>query len=194
MLWAAPLLALLTVPAAMILGIDPSRHPQELAYLYGIALLGTWSSLVPNKILETRRIDGTIRRVIAAAVGALVGGAGLLLARSVRLDLNLQHEFFENSRDLAPAYFGLLYAMTSGWSSLAIRDRKSRFRIMPIVWTGLLSTLILPLWPYERLDGIVIAAMVATTVQLVSPWNEAASLYSQYVRASAKQKGKVRQA
>ena len=50
MLWAAPLLALLTIPAAALLGIDPSSNPQQLAYLYGMALLGTWTALVPNKV------------------------------------------------------------------------------------------------------------------------------------------------
>jgi hypothetical protein len=191
MLWAAPLLAMLTVPAAAILGIDPSRHPQDLAYLYGMALLGTWTTLIPNKALETRRLDRTGRRLVSLAVGLLVGGAGLVLARSVRLDVNVQHEFFDNARDFAPVYFGLLYAIAAGWSSLAARDRKARFRILPILWTGLLSAALLPFWPYDRPDGIAIAALIATGVQLVSPWNRTASQYARYVRASEKQKPKL---
>ncbi|HZW32937.1 MAG TPA: protein kinase, partial [Isosphaeraceae bacterium] len=187
MLWAAPLLALLMIPAAAVLGIDPSRHPQELAYLYGMALLGTWTTLIPNKALETRRLDQTSRRLLALAAGALLGGAGLVLARSLRLDLNLQREFFENPGGLVPVYFGLLYGIHGGWASLTARDRKGRFRILPIVWTGLVSAALLPFWPYERPDGLVIATMIATGAQLVSPWNKAASLYARYVRASGKQ-------
>ena len=53
MLWAAPLLALLAVPAATLLGIDPAGQPQQLAYLYAMALLGTWLVLIPNKVIET---------------------------------------------------------------------------------------------------------------------------------------------
>ncbi len=83
MLWAAPLVALLTVPAAALLGIDLSSDPQQLAYLYGMALLGTWTTLIPNKAIETRKLDGTNRRLIALAAGLLLGGVGLVLAQNV---------------------------------------------------------------------------------------------------------------
>ena len=66
----------------------------------------------------------------------------------------------------------------------------ARFRIMPVLATALVSAALMPLWPYTRQDGIAIAVLIATTVQLVSPWNEAASLYSRYVRATEKQRGK----
>ena len=81
MLWAAPLVALLTIPAAALLGIDLSSDPQQLAFLYGMTLLGTWTTLVPNKLIEARKLDGTNRRLIALAAGLLVGGVGLVLAR-----------------------------------------------------------------------------------------------------------------
>ena len=58
MLWAAPLLALLTIPAAAILSIDVTNDPQQLAFLYGVALLGTWATLVPNKLIEFRSSTG----------------------------------------------------------------------------------------------------------------------------------------
>jgi hypothetical protein len=188
MLWAAPLLALLTIPAAAVLGIDPGRHPQDLAYLYGMALLGTWTTLIPNKALETRRLGPISRRLLALGAGWLLGAAGMILARSLRLDSSLQHEFFENPRALSPVYFGLLYGIMGGWSSLTARDRKARFRILPIVGTGLVSAALFPFWPYDRPDGIVIATMIAVGAQLVSPWNKAASLHARYVRASSKQK------
>ena len=81
MLWAAPLLALLAVPAAAALEIDPARQPQQAAYLYLMGLLGTWTALIPAKALETRRLDGASRRLIAAGTGWLTGFAGIHLAR-----------------------------------------------------------------------------------------------------------------
>ena len=69
MLWAAPLLALLTIPAAALLSIDLSSDPQQLAFLYGMALLGTWTTLVPNKLIESRKLDWVNRRLIALAAG-----------------------------------------------------------------------------------------------------------------------------
>jgi FtsH-binding integral membrane protein len=188
MLWAAPLVALLTVPAAALLGIDPSTNPQQLAFLYGMTLLGTWTTLVPNKLIESRKLDGTNRRLIALAAGLLLGGAGIVLSRTLRLDLAPQHEFFDDPRHLGPVYFAVLYATMGGWSSLVARDRTARARVMPVLWTALLAAALIPVWPYARQDGIAIATLIAATVQLVSPWNEAASLYARYVRASEKQK------
>jgi serine/threonine protein kinase len=190
MLWAAPIVALLTVPAAALLSIDPSTAPQQLAFLYGLTLLGTWTTLVPNKLMESRNLDGTNRRLIALAAGLLVGAGGLVLARSLRLGLAPQQEFFDNAGNLGPVYFGIVYAVMSGWSSLTARDRTTRFRLFPVLATAAFSAVLIPVWPYARQDGIAIAAMIAATVQLVSPWNEAASLYTRYLRASEKQRRK----
>ena len=188
MLWSAPLVALLIIPAATILGIDLSNDPQQLAVLYGMALLGTWTTLVPNKLIEARKVDGTNRRLLAMAAGLLLGGVSLALGRLLQLDFAPQTAFFDNSRNLGPVYFGALYAVMSGWSSLVARDRVTRFRILPIVGTGLVAAALIPFWPYTRQDGIAVAVLIATAVQLVSPWNEAASLYARYVRACEKQR------
>jgi hypothetical protein len=190
MLWAAPIVSLLTIPAATLLGIDLSSDPQQLAVLYGMSLLGTWTTLVPIKLIEARKVDGTNRRLLAMAAGLLLGGVSLALGRSLQLDFAPQTAFFENSRNLGPVYFGALYAVMSGWSSLVARDRVTRFRILPIVGTGLVAAALIPFWPHTRQDGIAVAVLIATAVQLVSPWNEAASLYTRYVRASEKQRRK----
>ena len=191
MLWAAPLLALLTIPTMALLGIDPSHNPQQLAYLYGMALLGTWTALIPSKVVETRKLDGTSRRLIFLAAGLLLGVVGILLTHNLRLDLDPQQEFFAEPQSLQVVYFGALYAIMGGWSHVAARDRSARFQIRPILWTTLLSGALVPFWPYTRPDGIAIAVLIALGVQLVSPWNEAASLYTRYVRISSKRKGNV---
>ncbi len=94
-------------------------------------------------------------------------------------------------RNLQVVYFGALYAIMGGWSYVTARDRSARFQIRPILWTTMLSGVLMPFWPYTRPDGIAIAVLIAMGVQMVSPWNEAASLYTRYVRVSAKRKGKV---
>jgi hypothetical protein len=191
MLWAAPLVAVLSIPAAAILNIDAPAEPQQLAYLFGMALLGTWTALIPGKVIETRPLDGISRRLVSLACGLLVGLAATAMAHSTRLGLNVQHAFFFSPpKNLEPVYFGALYTLAVGWLSLAARDRKARFRFGPIVWTAFLSTALLPLWPYDRQIGIAIAVLIATVVQLVSPWNRAAALYVRYVRAAEKQQRK----
>jgi hypothetical protein len=189
MLWAAPLLALLMVPATFVLDINPSSDPQQLAYLFAMALLGTWTALIPNKAIETRRFDKTTKRLIGLGAGLLLGVVGALLAKSVQIGPTVQNVFDFEPRNLEPAYFGGLYAIAASWLGLTVRDRKARFRFSPIVWTGLLATILMPLWPYERWwYGVYIAVLIPVAVQLVSPWNESAAAYARYVKASEKQK------
>jgi hypothetical protein len=192
MLWAALLLALLTIPAAAALEIEPA-HPEQAAYLYIMALLGTWTALIPAKALEGRRIDVASRRLIAAAAGWATGFAGLHLARALRIDLALQNDYFANPSGLLPYYFAALYAIMAGWSTRTARDRPSRFRVRTVLWTGLLSAVLIPLWPYQRQDDIAIALMIATAAQVASPWDEAASAYARYVAATKKTKAKAQQ-
>jgi hypothetical protein len=191
MLWSAPLVALLSVPAPSLLNIDPSSNPQQLAYLFAMALLGTWTALIPNKAIETRQMDRTTSRLIALGGGLLLGVVGALLAQIVQLGPTVQNVFFSGTRNLEPVYFGALFGIMSGWLPMAVRDRKARFRFMPIVWTGVLSATLSQLfWPYHGWDGVYIAVLIATAVQLVSPWNAAAAAYAQYVRATEKQNRK----
>ena len=117
---------------------------------------------------------------------------GAVLARNVQLGVNVQNAFFTEPRNLETVYFGGLFALTTGWLPATVRDRKVRFRLSPILWTALLATVLIPFWPYERWDGVYIAVLIAAVVQLVSPWNESAAAYAQYVRASEKQKRRVR--
>jgi len=172
------------------LDIDAAGKPEQLAYLFGMALLGTWTALVPGKVMETRRLGGVSRRFIALACGLFLGLTGTALEQNTRLGLNVQHAFFSEPQKLEPVYFGALYTITVGWLALAARERKSRFRFAPIIWTGFLSAILLPLWPYDRQYGIAIAVLIATAVQLVSPWNKAAALHARYVRAVEKQQRK----
>ena len=202
MLCAAPLLALLTVPVAALLGIDPATNTQELAYLYGMALLGTWTAVIPQKAFEARPLDGTTRRLIALAGGLFVGTVSTVLGQNLQLGYSQPVAYFPGIRGHELIFFGALFTLTSGWWRVAVRDRKSRFRLMPILWTAVLSAILTPFfWPYAanagsedfRFDGIAMAVLIATAIQLISPWNQAAALYAQYLRASKKQtcKGKA---
>ena len=88
----------------------------------------------------------------------------------------------------------LTLGVSAGWHGLAVRDRKKRFRLLPIALTALLGAALWPLWPYQRPDGIVAAAIIATAVQIVSPWSEPASRYAQYLRLAKKRNREVKTA
>jgi eukaryotic-like serine/threonine-protein kinase len=191
MLWTAPLAALLVLPASAALGIDKEHNPQQLAYLFGMGLLGTWTALIPNKIVEGRALDWSTRQLIALVAGLVLGCIGILLAQALQLGLEPQRRYFANPRNLDPFYFGILFAITAGWSSLSARDRKQRFRLWPIAGAVLLAAILMPLWPYHRQDGIALAALIATMIQIVSPWSEQAARHAQYARYVQKQERKA---
>src|SRR5262249_35139449 len=100
MLWAAPLVAILAAPATAILGIDLSTNPQQVAYLYGMSLLGTWTTLIPGKVLEGRKLDATMRRLIALGGGLALGAIGIVLAQCLRLGFDESHQFFKHPNNL----------------------------------------------------------------------------------------------
>ncbi len=93
MLWAAPVLALLAIPATAVLGIDPSRQPQELAFLYGTALLGTWTSLIYNKVFEARALPRAQRRVFGLGVGFLTAAATIAMAMGLHFHGFEPHQY-----------------------------------------------------------------------------------------------------
>ncbi|WP_165070975.1 serine/threonine-protein kinase [Paludisphaera rhizosphaerae] len=183
MLWAAFLVALLILPAAALLHIDPAHEVPRLVFLYGTALLGTWASIIVNKSLEGRDLDAVGRRVAAMAAGAAVGGGAFLLEQGLMLS---------PTATLAPVYFAAMYTVTAGWNGQAARDRSRRFRVLPLIWTLLLAGVLSPLWQQDPGQGAVIAGIIALVVQLASPWSEPAARYNQYVKAVEKARAKGR--
>ena len=83
-----------------------------------MALLGTWTALIPNKVIETRRFDGTTRRLIAPGWRIALGVVGAVLAKNVQLGVTVQNAFFSDPGNLEPVYFGGLFAIMRGWLSV----------------------------------------------------------------------------
>jgi hypothetical protein len=194
MLVAAPLVALLSVPAGGVLGIKMSTEPQQLAYLAILTLLGSWGTLVPAKLLEGRNVEPAIKRLLFLGTGVLLGIGGLFLGQWIHLgpgpawvnqdwgpDFRPISRFL--SREHEPlrymSYFGLLY-LANGWWKLTARDRKARFRFWPTLLVTGIAGLLFPLWPQGQPVGVAVAALVAIVTQVVSPWSEQAATYARY--------------
>ncbi|QEH38689.1 Serine/threonine-protein kinase StkP [Aquisphaera giovannonii] len=183
MLSAAPMAAILALPVALMTGIDLESSPQLAAYLFGMTLVGTWIALIANKLLEGREADGTTRRLAGAFGGLVLGAVAIALNRALELGMP-QSRLFSGAQDLEPIYFGALFALTAGWQGAADRGRSRRFRLGPLLWTTILAALLSPAWPYNRPDGVAVAALIAATTQIVSPWSEQAARYARYVRTN----------
>jgi hypothetical protein len=199
MLWAAPLCALLALPAAGMLGILPADEPERLAYLIVMSLLSTWSLLVAGKASEGRSLDPATRRMLYLGIGLLVGTAGLLFDQAFRFQpLPTGPRGIPIATGVVPwlvgamrpnellaleslGYFGGLF-LINGWGKLAVRNRRSRFRVWPIVVAGLCAAVLWPVLPTAEPYGIAVAVVIATVTQLVSPWNEAAAAYARWAR------------
>lgn len=70
-----------------------------------------------------------------------------------------------------PFYFGLSVAACRWWS-MADPRRKERFRLLPIVTSGMWAGALLFLWPWEAASPALAFALViaAVCVQVTSPW------------------------
>ena len=63
--------------------------------------------------------------------------------------------------DAVAAYFGLLALLSGGWRSLAARDRKARFRLLPLFGTALAAVVLFPVWPPTEPANIATAVSIA---------------------------------
>ncbi len=200
LLWAAVLTVPLGLAAGTFLGVDVSRGTQQIAYLIVLSLLGAWSVLAANKALEGRTLDSTSRRLLFLTIGLVLGIAGLVLGRWLQVDPLMQGWTAGPSFEKDPrffywtafgkttlpewyaAYFGLLFLVNGGWGSLAARDRKARFRALPVLGTGLIAALLYGFLPFSDPSEIAVATLIAIVTQLVSPWSEAAAAYARTKR------------
>ena len=196
MVWTALLTALVCLPLVATEVVDVVNRPQDLGFLYLLTLLGSWSVLGANKVLEGRKADPVFKRLTYLTLGLGVGAFGVALAgwifptltptgpmftmhgegltvRFAKLELPMLASFL--------SYFGLA-GFANGWWKLTNRDRSGRLRLVPIAKAGLVGLLLSPLWPYQELWGAGVIAMTAVVLQLSSPWNEKAAAYATYIR------------
>jgi eukaryotic-like serine/threonine-protein kinase len=192
MLASTPIVALLALPTCLLLGIEPVAKPELFAYLVVLASVGTWALLATGKACEGRAVDPTTRRLFFLAIGLILGVVSLLFEELFRVGpaLHGPHPILAHtagpiagSRDSLAVtaepllYFGLLFFITN-WTKLTARDRKARFRLWPIAFAGLVGAALTPLSPSADPHGVAVGVLVATTTQLVSPWDVVAATYA----------------
>jgi eukaryotic-like serine/threonine-protein kinase len=201
MLWAAPLSALfasISLPLYPAFGVEVPLDPAQLAFLFAIILAGVWGVLVPSKIWEGRDVDSALKRLVMLVFGLALGTAGITLgywSRSTMpatwhlggFDPRLVSFSKVGSNELmSPAAFVAFFGATmaiNGWWKLTARDRPARFRFFPVLLAGLTAGLIgagLPTPPEPW--GLLVIALIAIVVQIVSPWNRSAADYARAVR------------
>ena len=202
MLWAAPTTALLTIPAVLGMEIDPQAHPDQIAYLFGMSLLGIWGTLASGKLLEGKTVSPWLRRGVNLGVEALVGLVGYLLATGLEIGnlpgfvvqppIGPNTHVFGQTIPIGPGspaiyavFFGLL-SFLSGSIGLTPRDRSRKFRLFPVLKAGAIGGLLGLGLHFPEPWGPVVAAISAAGIQAVSPWSKPAAVYAKYAAKQAK--------
>jgi eukaryotic-like serine/threonine-protein kinase len=175
---SALLIGALVVPAAALADVPQMKSPAAVAFLFGVTLLSTWGALIPSKLLEGSKADGSARRLLNLGVGSLVGLAAVSLAQWL-------HVGFVGAPPRWAAtlvgFFGAAF-LANGWWKVADRDRSSRVRVWPVALSGLIALALTPLWPHEQFWVQAVVPATAIVVQLVSPWSRPAAVYAAYKR------------
>lgn len=176
--------------------IGSGREQLVFLWLAMVTTLGCWAVLVTNKLTEGRVEDQTPMRGLLLSLGAGVGlVAGLL---SVGLPVGLPHQrdygpelnnsFAHEMWDfpgvtsllgidgglqvtvpLSVAYFAFLFVMLRWWKQ-AEWMRNKRLSLLSVFGCVFWAWLLHIFWWFPQPTGMAVAAIIATSTQLASPW------------------------
>ena len=166
-------------------------------WLVSVSTAGCWTVLATNKVTEGRVEDHVPTRALQLLSGALVGlmawsiNAMLWIGLPTWRDLAIRpgdslagdllgwsNSYFASqlsSGSVTPTlavtvgYFGLLFVLLR-WARLAEYTRRSRLSIWSIAWCGSAAWLLHFGWWFPQPTGLAVAAIIATSTQLASPW------------------------
>ena len=153
-----------------------------IATLFFLTVAVCWVVLIPSKFWSGKPKDEWSRRLILMAGGALIGLGALWLDGWTPNIPGLSDAAAESVLSpVAPenviptgagyvGYFGLILGLLRWWK-VSDRRRESWFSFFPVLATGIMSLVLMPLWPWsERPYGIAALVMSSMIVQWVSPW------------------------
>ncbi len=207
MLGAAPVTlvgSLLLLPVMELFLNGPKSDPRQMAVVFGMALLTSWTFLTAGKLWESNPHGlgprtGFRKQLLMLLPGALVGlsgfglwqasHAGPISSNSVVVEaLNLRASPLAGAVAFA-SYMAIMFASLAWWKVTA-RNRGARLQIWPIVASGtlgtglgLLSLPVLPVAPLAFSLGIFAA-------QMVSPWSRTARDYKREFQAANRRAGR----
>ena len=161
-------------------------EPSQYAWLTTTSIIGSWCVLAAAKLWEGRHGDPALRRFTMLAVGLALGAASFGLYTWLLTDFQFEthrfegparefeHHFYTSAGDpqiiAFLAYFGFLFLTVRWWRS-ADPVRKNRFSIwhsaVIMAWSWFLGSFFLP---FPQPWGVMLAATMAITIQLASPW------------------------
>jgi hypothetical protein len=162
-----------------------------------IATLASWAIIVPGQLTEGRMEDHAPLRFFNLVAGALVGVAAWMIADMSYVGLPASREFspgpddtlfgeifrwrheglqaaYQSGSVILPAsmyvaYFAFLFVAMRWWR-MAEWTRPNRVSLWSTAFAGFAGWALTFLWWFPQPTGMLLAAAIAFTVQLSSPW------------------------
>jgi hypothetical protein len=145
----------------------------EMGRVFFPTVAACWAILVPSKFWTERRGDSWLRRFALLAIGGLVGVACWWMDGGSFAFLSIQ-----GAAGMSYFSFYALAFFAMRWWRLTARRRAHRFSFAPILGAGFwgLVLMLLLIRPLSIIPNpgllILVLAMTAAIVQLVSPWEQ----------------------
>jgi hypothetical protein len=183
MIFAAVICAVMCVVAVLLRGGEVVVR-EQYAWLALVSLLGSWAILIPAKLWEGTFGDQTLRRVAMLIVGLAIGAAAYLAADMLMITFpdspglhavssNLGGRFYDPKGSpllyAYLAYFGALFATVRWWKQ-ADPLRRTRLSLWNTGWAVFAAWVIDWIWAFPQPWGLMVAAIISISVQLVSPF------------------------
>jgi hypothetical protein len=163
-----------------------------------VSMLGSWAIMISAKITEGWLEDQAPRRFAQLVLGGLVGVAAWGLANMLLVALPMSDQLgirpgegvfnqllgmkeseLWNGRDLMGAsrlslpvyagYFAILFVLLKWWRQAEFL-RAVRVNFWSVLWYALVAWGLHFLWWFPQPTGLLLAGVIAFTVQLSSPW------------------------
>jgi serine/threonine protein kinase len=196
MLTAAVIASVLAIFTGYL--IQPPLNLTMTLWITLVVMLGSWAVLIPAKLTEGRLEDQAPRRFAQLVLGALVGVAAWGLADLLLLTVPLsdqagvglgdaifndllglkEHQLLRNGGSASDArmnlpvyagYFGLLFVILAWWRQAEFL-RSVRVNLWSVFWCAAVAWGLHFLWWFPQPLGWLLAASIAFTIQLSSPW------------------------
>ncbi len=154
-----------------------------------VTTLASWAVMVPARLTEGKVEDQAPLRFIQLLLGALVGVMAWGIAEALMVpmpwsdagispgDSMMESVFdlsFANATAHPPlqvfaAYFAFLFVLLAWWRQAEV-TRLKRVSLWLVAWCGLVAWLLHFVWWFPQPIGMLLAAVIAFTVQLSSTW------------------------
>ena len=187
-------------PVASLLAcmfLAPDLPLELMLWTATVATVASWALMVPGQLTEARMEDHAPLRFIQLLLGALVGIVAWAVAQSLYLEIPASRDFSPGPREsiaaevfshqydaiqqgysggavqmpmaMYAAYFAFFFLVLRWWR-LCESTRSSRVSLWLTAWSAFIGWAMTFFWWFPQPMGLMLAAVIAFTVQLSSPW------------------------